>query len=162
MDARQAAQAILQRVWKTRGFPVDPVTIARELGLEVMDTDLPDQVYGALLKEAGKDPVIVLHYADNPKRKRFTCAHELGHFVYRNEQNVLDEEYSYLDLRSPASSTGEEIEEVMANRFAAHLLMPEDEVEKLHAQKTSHLDMALYFDVSSEALKYRLKNMGLI
>jgi Zn-dependent peptidase ImmA (M78 family) len=162
MDARNAAQAILHRVWKDRGFPVDPVTIARELGLDVMDTDLPDQVSGALLKEAGQDPIIVLHYQDNPKRKRFTCAHELGHFVYRNEQNVLDEEYSYLDLRSPASSTGEEIEEVMANRFAAHLLMPESEVEKLVKQKKTHLEMAIYFDVSSEALKYRLKNMGLL
>jgi Zn-dependent peptidase ImmA (M78 family) len=39
--------------------------------------------------------------------------------------------------------------------------MPEDEVRRLHGQGKTEIEMALYFDVSREAMHYRLRNLGL-
>ena len=39
--------------------------------------------------------------------------------------------------------------------------MPEREVKRLHNQGHRELDLALYFDVSREAMQYRLKNLHL-
>lgn len=73
-----SAHALLKDIWGDRKFPVDPVWIANELGLDVVETTLDDDVSGALLKEPEQDPVIILNRNDSNVRKRFTCAHELG------------------------------------------------------------------------------------
>jgi Zn-dependent peptidase ImmA (M78 family) len=157
-----AAEHIRQIAWSAQAFPVDPVTIARKLGLEVLETSLPDEVSGALIKEIGKDPVIVVHRADSDTRKRFSCAHELGHYVSRSESDDEDNTYEYVDLRGALSTTGSDAEEIFANQFAANLLMPKQLVKQKFQEKNSHLEMAMYFGVSNEAMKFRLKNLGLL
>jgi Zn-dependent peptidase ImmA (M78 family) len=62
------------------------VRIARGLGIDVLDAQLDVSVSGALVKERDQDPSIVLNWIDHPNRKRFTCAHEIGHFVRRKDQ----------------------------------------------------------------------------
>ena len=52
-----SAHALLKDIWGDRKFPVDPVWIANELGLDVVETTLDDDVSGALLKEPEQDPV---------------------------------------------------------------------------------------------------------
>jgi Zn-dependent peptidase ImmA (M78 family) len=145
-------------MWGDR-YPVDPVLIASALGIDVLDAHLDARVSGALVKERGQDPAILLNAEDHPNRKRFTCAHEIGHFVLRSDQ---PDEYEYIDYRDTIySPAGEDTEEVYANTFAAALLMPEDEVKRLHGQGKTEIEMALYFDVSREAMHYRLRNLGL-
>jgi len=161
LSAIQTANDLLQQVWKNRGFPVDPVTISNNLGIKVIETDLPENVSGSLIKEKGKDPKIVLHYADSDNRKRFTCAHELGHYVCRLLQNPNMEEYEFIDLRDPSSSFGTKEDEIFANQFAANLLMPEIEIKKLSKEGKNVLYMSLYFGISEEAISYRLKNLNL-
>ncbi|WP_125721147.1 ImmA/IrrE family metallo-endopeptidase [Pseudoalteromonas rubra] len=162
LDPRNEAQKVLKRLWCDSQFPVDPVTICKSLGLDVVEMALPDKVSGALIKEAGADPVIVLHQDDHLNRKRFSCAHELGHYISRIESDNTDKEYEYIDLRGPTASTGEDEEEVFANQFAANLLMPNEEVKKLHRKKMAHFEMALHFGVSVEALKYKLNALELL
>lgn len=162
MNSAAAAEATLNLLWKDRGFPVDPVIIAKELGVEVIETELPPEVSGALLKEAGKSPWIAVHRSDVVTRKRFTCAHELGHYVARVESSDDEREYEYVDFRDQQSANGKNPEEIFANQFAAQLLMPEKEVRKQHAKLTTHMALARYFGVSNEALKFRLKNLGLL
>ena len=41
------------------GIPVDPVRIARTLGLDVVTANLPADVSGALVKDPGRDPSIL-------------------------------------------------------------------------------------------------------
>jgi Zn-dependent peptidase ImmA (M78 family) len=162
MNPTAAAEATLELLWPDRGFPVDPVTIARKLGLEVLEADLPDEISGALFKEKGKDPVIMVHRHDSTNRKRFTCAHELGHYVARAESADDAREYDYIDFRNQESSNGNHSEEVFANQFAASLLMPENALRKIHGKVLNHIEMARYFGVSAEAIKYRLKNLNLL
>jgi Zn-dependent peptidase ImmA (M78 family) len=72
-----------------------------------------------------------------------------------------DEEYEYVEHRGPLSSAGTEPEEIYANNFAASLLMPEAEVRRLFKEGLQLYQMAQTFDVSQEAVAYRLRNLGL-
>lgn len=156
-DARSAAQAILSDVWDG-ALPVDPVRIARVLGMDVITAQLADDVAGAIVKERGQDPSIVLNAQDHPNRQRFTCAHEIGHFVRRD---AVGDDYEYVDYRDIFSSTGELEEERFANEFAASLLMPEEIVRSFHRDGLRDIQMALRFGVSRDAMGFRIKNLGL-
>lgn len=159
MDAKTSANELLESIWGGRGFPIDPVWIAAQLGLDVIETDLPESVSGALIKDKEKDPVIVLSKSDSKNRKRFSCAHEIGH--YADRLNRDGEQYEYVDLRGQQASAGTNPEEIFANQFAAALLMPEDEVKRLVKAGTATFLMAQHFGVSDDAIRYRLKNLGL-
>lgn len=154
-----AAERLLNDIWGEK-IPVDPVAIARSLGIQVLNAQLGPTVSGALSKEIGQDPKILLNSDDSANRKRFTCAHEIGHFVKRFSNSP--QEYEYVDLRSDLSSTGLDEEERFANAFAASLLMPEKHVRRLHQAGLLDFEMALRFDVSAEAMQFRLKNLGLL
>lgn len=140
-------------------LPIDPVRIARIAGLQVLEAELDENTLGALVKQPGKDPTILLNQGDSENRRRFTCAHELGHFVRRSEEA---DEYTTVDLRNSLSATGEDVDEVYANEFAASLLMPEEEVRAFAGMGMSDLEMAIRFKVSREAMQFRLKNLGLM
>ena len=158
MHPDQTARQILSEIWGERGFPVDPVWIARQLSIKVLDADLPENISGALVKEVGKDPVILLNSADSKNRKRFSCAHELGHYMHRQS----DDSFEYIDLRGPAAAAGVNPQEISANQFAASLLMPESEVQRLRALKMVPAILAYRLGVSRDAMDYRLKNLRLV
>ena len=159
MDAKTSASELLQSTWGDRGFPVDPVWIAGQLGLDVKEAVLPPNVSGALIKDQDQDPVIVLSKSDSKSRKRFTCAHELGH--YADRLNKDEAQYEYIDLRGDQSGTGMDPDEIFANQFAAALLMPEDEVRRLARANMPAFLMAQHFGVSDDAIRFRLKNLRL-
>lgn len=159
LDPKATAGRIRATLWGSRGFPVDPVWLANEMGLDVIEAQLPERVSGALIKEADKDPVILLCATDSRVRKRFTCAHELGHYAYRTDRN--QDHYEYVDLRGDSAREGRHPEEVFANQFAAELLMPEETVRELHRQRYSPVLMAQHFGVSDDAIRFRLKNLRL-
>jgi Zn-dependent peptidase ImmA (M78 family) len=157
IDPTQDAKRVLAEVWGD-GLPVDPVRIARSLGIKVLTARLDPDVSGALVKELQQDPVILLNAGDSSNRQRFTCAHEIGHFVKRSD---TPEEYEYIDRRDALSAMGRDSDEIYANQFAASLLMPAEAVRRLTHAGLSDLQLALRFDVSLEAMQYRLRNLGL-
>lgn len=156
-DADMAASELLDECWDGV-LPIDPVRMAKSLGVEVLDVYLQEQVSGALVKKPGQDPSILLNAKDSKNRKRFTCAHELGHYVRRAEEPT---QYEYVDYRDQNSSTGTDEEERFANKFAANLLMPKWIVETFHEQGLAPFRMAKQFGVSPESMQYRLENLGL-
>lgn len=157
-NAERDAGRILTTVWRG-GFPVDPVIIANALGVEVKNAKLRPNIAGAIVKERDEDPVILVNAADHPNRKRFTCAHELGHFVMHEQ---MPESYEYVDLRGTLATAGTDPDERYANSFAAALLMPESEVRRLIDENHTPTEMAYYFGVSQESMYYRLKNLGIV
>jgi Zn-dependent peptidase ImmA (M78 family) len=159
-QAEQDAARILAQYWgDPKNIPIDPVVIARKLGIEVLNATLDANVFGALVKRSGDSPKILLNIADSPNRKRFSCAHEIGHYVKRRDSDP--DTYEYVDLRDVLSSTGLNPDEIYANSFGACLLMPESEVRRLWNEGLSPIQMTVRFDVSREAMDYRLKNLGL-
>jgi Zn-dependent peptidase ImmA (M78 family) len=157
---KQAAK-IIEQYWPSEEFPVDPVTIAEQLNINVMDTELPDNVSGALFKEPGKDPMITLHYSDSDARKRFTCAHELGRYIARLEDCSSQDSFEFVDYRHRDSSNGENTLEVFANQFAADLLMPRPEVTKMVEKGSDLIELAQFFGVSHGAMTVRLQSLKL-
>lgn len=164
-NARAEAAVILRDVWSTispnRVVPVDPVQIADALGIDVFEAQLAKNVSGAIVKDPGRDPQIIMNRDDHPNRQRFTCAHELGHFVLRSADEEEADEYEFIDFRGPEASGGTDESEIFANAFAAHLLMPEDEVRARVKDGGTPASLAFEFRVSQEAMTHHLKNLGL-
>ncbi len=160
--AERDAEELLAKLWDQDDdgnpvLPVDPVVIARELGIEVYVADMKPDASGALYMDTGPDkPRIYLNSSDAGVRQRFSCAHELGHYMDKIERGEL---YGrHIEWRNGHSSTGKRPDERYANAFAAALLMPADAVRRL--RHTHHpVQMALEFDVSVEAMTLRLKNL---
>jgi Zn-dependent peptidase ImmA (M78 family) len=110
------------------------------------------------VKRPGQDPEIYLNSRDSRNRQRFTCGHELGHYVARSATG--DDSWEYVEHRALLASQGTNPEEIFANQFAANLLMPTDAVKELHA-KYGPAALAHEFGVSADAMHYRLANLGL-
>jgi Zn-dependent peptidase ImmA (M78 family) len=157
-EAERAAEEVLDECWDGR-LPIDPVRIAATFGLKTFSADLDGRVSGMLVKRTGTDPEIRLNGEDSRNRKRFTAAHELGHYVRRSRQL---EEYEYVDYRDEHSASGTDEEERFANGFAANLLMPRDAVQSLSGEGTPDFLLAKRFGVSREAMQNRLDNLGLL
>ena len=156
-EAARDAERLLNEVWG-RPVPVDPAFIARAVGLRVLEVELDEDTLGALVKRPNQDALIMLNQSDPPNRKRFTCAHEIGHYRRRSSE---EREYTTVDLRSKLSTAGTDPEEIYANEFAACLLMPAEEVKGMDKAGLDDFDMAIRFGVSRDAMHYRLKNLDL-
>ena len=158
----QFANSVLANYWD-KVYPVDPIAISRRFGIKVIYDDLPRDVSGALVKTVNMDfPVIMVDSSEPDVRKRFTVAHELGHYLYNTFVLKLDGAYEKIDYRGQSSKLGNDREEIFANGFAAALLMPKETMLEKGSSltQTQVLELASKLDVSLEALKYRLKYLG--
>jgi hypothetical protein len=154
------AKEVLDKYWADSGgnlrFPVDPIKIARQMGAEVYLADLDLGVSGQL--EVDDFARTILLSRDNgPTRQRFTCAHEIGHLVDR--ENRPNAPRVFIDYRDGRSSLGTNPDEIYANQFAAELLMPADEVKKLVRQGWTTPSMSRRFGVSEAAMEIRRTNL---
>lgn len=142
-------------------LPVDPVQLARSLGINVYSAKLENNLSGMIAKlDVDGDVNIFLNSEHAPVRQRFTCAHELGHY-FSNQQFPDAETRTYIHRRDSLSACGTHGEEIFANQFAAELLMPADRVQELHGIGFDAMLMASRFHVSYDAMVNRLKNLRL-
>jgi Zn-dependent peptidase ImmA (M78 family) len=124
-----------------------------------MDGDLS----GALIQD-GDEVYIGVNSLQSRNRRRFTIAHELGHFVL-HEGIYVDKDFR-INWRDGNSSKAANPDEMEANRFAAELLMPTDllvrDIESLRRVDPAALEsLARRYRVSSHAMRIRLGNFGL-
>jgi Zn-dependent peptidase ImmA (M78 family) len=161
--ANAAAADVLARYWASADgvvvLPVDATILAERVGADVFLDDLAGDLEGFIYKAPRERAEIVLDRSLSPVRKRFTCAHELGHLVERLTDDDL--EIAFTDKKDELSSQGRDPHEIFANTFAAATLMPAPLVRK-HAREGMDLeDLALKFWVSKQAMQYRLSTLGL-
>jgi Zn-dependent peptidase ImmA (M78 family) len=171
MSAEDDARELLKTAWRSSAdgghlveLPVNPFEIAQALGIKAFSAALDGGVSGMLVKRAGEDAEIYVHAADSPSRQRFTCAHELGHYVKRSAAG--DTAWEYVERRDLLTSQGTDPDEIYANQFAAALLMPRECVEARYRElENPSLEgaaaLAVTFGVSADAMRYRLKNLEL-
>lgn len=145
--------------------PVNVKAIIRDIGLTYVEREMPAEESG-YIEYDGWTCTIAVNSHDGPQRKRFTAAHELGHFLIHRD---LLKQHKHLDrLYGEAANrdTSRPLDyqhEVQANNFAASLLMPKQTIEREIAAGTDTIhDLALKFDVSRLAMEYRLKSLGLL
>jgi Zn-dependent peptidase ImmA (M78 family) len=139
-------------------LPVDPARIAGSLGIKVVEAYLDPDVAGAIEQDPGEQATIYVSATDHANRKRFTCAHEIGHFLRHGDS---DEALGHIDYRDEVATKGIDEDERYTNTFAAALLMPEHEIEQMVFLGCSEEEMALRFGVSKVAMVNRLRNLGL-
>lgn len=135
--------------------PVPVEAVAEDLlGLHVSESDLGG--ISGLLYPARRR--IVVNEDDPPARKRFTVAHELGHWVCQclgtDEPQEVFCRAEDVTLDPDAKALERE-----ANVFAAELLMPEPAVRE--AWSGDPEATAAQFGVSGEAMRWRLYSFGL-
>lgn len=152
-------------------LPVDPFFIARRLGLRVYLSQLEPGVSGMMRMQPGPNegrsrppsvpryPEIHLDETDSRDRQRFACAHQLGHYLKRAAAGNADEPWEYVDRREDLASQGSDPEEIYANEFAAHLLMPRDLVQRRKGER-SVATLAYEFGVPSDAMNLRLDSLN--
>lgn len=143
-----------ERYSATPELPVPVEAIAEDLlGLCVVEEEL-DGVSGLLFPA---ERTIYLNAAEAPTRRRFTLAHELGHWVCQHLEGRTAPVY----CRTEEVGVGEGRKlEREANIFAAELLMPEDDVRG--ATATDVAAAATRFAVSGEAMQWRLYSFGMV
>ncbi len=96
---------------------------------------------------------------DAPERRRFTIAHELGHWICQYRAGRPAPFYCRPGGVAAAADRAAERE---ANVFAAELLMPEPAVRAAWECEPEIAACAERFGVSGEAMHWRLYNLGLV
>lgn len=139
-------------------IPVDDVA-ADLLGLRVAERD--DLGFSGMLIPWRREILLDAAEArESPGRRRFTVAHEIGHWICHCRRAGGDEIHCRpADVSTDAPSDPRERE---ANVFAAELLMPERVVFAHHADGMPTAQMAQRFGVSELAMSWRLYNFHLI
>lgn len=141
-------------------LPVNPAKVARELGIEVFSKAMDDTVDGVLAKNE-ENYQIFINNTLSKRRARFTVAHELGHYILH--ASSAPENGGIVDYRRDLNSSfGIDAAEIEANNFAAALLMNAQSVSNEWACYKNIPVLADRFGVSEDAIKYRLKNLGLL
>lgn len=171
-QATSRAGKVLELCWDGR-LPVNPKDLAEDLLVKNYSTNRDEKIpvivracsstslgyaSGQACLERDDDGwfyVCEYNRDEISYRNRFTIAHELGHVVLGH---VTDE-------RSPkrdTTFTNDDPDERYANAFAAALLMPEKFVRKLYRSARNIQELADAFGVSTAAMNFRLKNLGII
>jgi len=153
--ARIDARLVLEQYWEDGTTPVDPIKVATAMGIKVYSAALEGDCFGMIVGAPDGSADIYLDEDQPANRLRFTCAHEIGHYVDNNSR-IEGVDLAFVDRRSD-SGRGT-APEVYANEFAGNLLMP-TEMLRRELQKRpepSEFELATKFEVSLEAMRYRL------
>jgi hypothetical protein len=131
--------------------------IAIQIGLSLEEIDA-DSFDGALLRVAGAPigTIVLNSNIREPGRRLFTIAHEIGHYVLPNQQN-----HTGTCTKESVSNWGSYLAdfELEANRFAAEILMPEEELTSVLNREPSVdsvEELSLKFGTTLTAAGYRL------
>ena len=149
-------------------LPVDLNQVVRYLGLSLDETPLENEYSGFL---AVKEKTIVVNLRHPPARRRFTIAHEIGHYqLHRRSEDIpvfIDRAVYH---RKESAEGVDHLMEMQANAYAAGLLMPEALLDA-YLEKHPTLDLekpadikalAEDFEVSRPAMEFRLINLGFV
>lgn len=122
------------------------------LGGKVVGTNKPEYYEvngGSLLVKKIGDFIIKLPMDTSPLSDNFTIAHELGHYFLHYKEN---------DQIRLFARYGDGILEIEANRFAAALLMPKDEIiDAYHKFGGDLIKIAAKFQVPVDIVQKRLE-----
>lgn len=164
---RKDAQKLLAR-FRVGSPPVPIEEIARALDVSIRREPADEDLSGFLYRDPKRSIAVIGLNSKHPRtRQRFTIGHELGHFLLHPGDGVHVDRRFRVRLSDDDSSTESDSEEREANIFAAEILMP----ERLLAEDlaTIELDLedpeelkrlAARYDVSTQAITFRLANLG--
>ncbi len=135
-------------------MPLDVVGLSTSIGIPVDILPLASDISGYFRQSEADGVRIGVNSLHHPNRRRFTVAHELGHFFLHRAQGDFEDG---LLFRREYQTNPREYE---ANEFAAKLLMPTLEFRREAAAcNYDFTALAQVFGVSVAAAEYRNKNI---
>ena len=149
-------------------LPVNLNRVVEHLGLSLNEKPLENEYSGFL---AVKEKTIVVNLRHPPARRRFTIAHEIGHYqLHRGSEDIpvfIDRAVYH---RKESVAGVDHVMEMEANAYAAGLLMPEALLDEyledhpaLDLEKPADIKtLAEEFEVSRPAMEFRLINLGFV
>ena len=150
----------IQTRLEIKQVPVPVEEIAEKLGIRVKRAP-SDEFSGMLIRKDGK-ALIGVNSNESFVRQRFTIAHELGHFHLHPTKDV------FVDYRDNHAGGIRSSKERFANMFASAFLIPRKHIVKDVQQFLEEgifefelSSLAKKYEVSREAMNYRLLNLGL-
>ncbi len=135
-------------------IPVNIVEKIKEQNIELNELcyDLHDEVLGEIKKENGKYKINIQGYDFN-YRRRFTMAHELGH--YKLHKDLLDDEglddglsYETMYRKNAKISS---MEETQANKYAIEMLVPKELIISIVKELNKIKEIPRIIDENGEA-----------
>lgn len=141
----------------------DVTKIAREIGLTVYEVLFNQKDIDGMIATEDSKTSIYVNKGNSEVRKRFTIAHEIGHYILHHDDSM--EQDFIVDYRQAIMNyeTQEDlIKETQANMFAAALLLPKDLVKEAWSKYKNIEKVSKLFQVSAKALVIRLDNLGCI
>lgn len=156
-------------------FSIDPLSLANRyaersptavfelladlhLGPEFQELD--DNISGWIERRQGGGYKVVINRKHALVRRRFTAAHELGHYIYHRDllgRGVGDTRAYRAHGTHLDNPLIQPTHERQANTFAANLLMPRPAIARLMGQGVQSTEaLAEQFQVSRDAMKIRL------
>ena len=161
------------------GIPVDLDKLLEALKINLNDDfDFDKLGYSGEIYWEDDRVNIWVNPTDIEQRRRFTIAHEIGHFILHMLPHIEDKSIEFKDdIKNLRRSDIWDAKEYEANNFAARLLMPKsaimdsllkiaEEYKKNERSKITLDDllesMASKFNVSKPAMKFRLKNLEIV
>lgn len=142
--------------------PVDIEGLAGALGIKIKGAFLGKDISGILEHSKSDGYVISVNASHSEARRRFTIAHELGHYLLHKQlvgDGIGDDKaYRSTSVGKYHNTAIGAYEETQANKFAASLLMPMDLIDEI--KKSEGIDdpatLAKRFNVSEHAMCIRL------
>lgn len=124
-QARSTATALLDEVGVT-ALPVDPFAIAKMKRINVVERELPRDIYGACGYLDGAFHIVISSLCPTPGHRRFTAAHELGHYhLPKHVERMFSGGVKLVASTGAHFQDGASDVEREADHFASELLMPE-------------------------------------
>jgi Zn-dependent peptidase ImmA (M78 family)/DNA-binding XRE family transcriptional regulator len=141
--------------------PVEIEELAVRCGAVVFNRHFPDSLSGLVFVVHDR-AMIGINKDHHSNRRRFSLAHELGHFVLGHHLGSSDEVDSlHIDTDEGHPPGFDWHAERAANDFAAELLMPRRLMSAAFERSQDPSELADQFKVSRLAMGYRLVNLGL-
>ena len=144
-----------------KSAPVDVFKIANELGIMVRKA--ASKKFSGLIFRKNETAFIAISSNESSVRQRFTVAHELGPYIMHPNKET------FIEFRDNEENIKRDRNEIQANQFAAALLMPKKMIEKdvktfedMEVTENTIKILASKYDVSEQAMTYRLINLNLL
>jgi Zn-dependent peptidase ImmA (M78 family) len=160
---KEASQLLRKHRIKNPPVPVDK--IAESLGATVRYSPFEGELAGMLVRAHGQI-IIGVNSLHHINRQRFTIAHECGHFLLHQGEEIHIDRTFRINKRNEVSSMAVDADEIEANRFAAELLMPFDMImADLHGREIDVenerdlKELAQRYQVSVQSLTHRITNL---
>ncbi len=153
------------KIEKRKTVAIDLEEIASCKNISIHYHPFSNDISGVFYKK-GEKLFLGVNEKHTEQRQRFTIAHEIGHHILHTD-DILHYDIQRCDTVDgidPVYFRADKIQssqETEANFFAAELLMPAELIERCVEAGIEYVsDLAEYFKVSEEAMRYRLINLG--